>query len=70
MFTMENSDGFRQSELDILNDAVRIVRETHDCEGLEEYSLCDALSDAWRAATPTSQHIADTVAARLGLSLK
>lgn len=70
MFTIQNTEGFTQSEIDTLNDAARIVRETYDCEGLEEYSLCDALSDAWRAATPTSQHIADTVAARLGLSPK
>lgn len=70
MFTIQNTEGFAQSELDILNDAARIVRETYDCEGLEQYSLNDAIGNAWCFATQTAQHIADKVADRLKLSPK
>lgn len=70
MFTMQNTEGFTQSEIDTLNDAARIVRETYDCDGLEAYSLDDAIGNAWCVVPQTSRHIADKAADRLGLSLK
>ena len=70
MFTMQNTEGFTQSEIDTLNEAARIVRETYDCEGLEQYSLEDAIGKAWCLVPQTSRHIANKVADRLGLSLK
>ena len=70
MFTMQNTEGFTQSEIDTLNEAARIVRETYDCEGLEQYSLEDAIGKAWCLVLQTSRHIADKAADKLGLSLK
>ena len=70
MFTMQNTEGFMQSEIDTLNDAARIVREIYDCDGLEEYNLDDAIGNAWCLVLQTSRHIADKAADRLGLSLK
>ena len=64
-FTMQNTDGFTQSELNTLNAAACVVREQYDCDGLEQYSLEDAIGqcscliemDAWRLADKAAERL-------------
>lgn len=66
MWTMENTEGFTQPELDTINTCLDRVMEMADTADLEPSSINDAINNAWRAGI-TSDELVSTVAARLGL---
>lgn len=70
MFTTQNTEGYTNDDLATLNEAVALLREWYDCEGLEEYSMSDAVFGASCSVPMIARNIADTAADRLKLSLR
>jgi len=68
MFTLENTDGFSQSELDILNAAAALIRDEFDASGIEQYSIEDAVGQCWAKVPPTACELALCAAKRLGIA--
>jgi hypothetical protein len=67
-FTMKNTDGFTQSELNTLNAAAWIVREQYDCDGLEQYIIEDAIGQSSCLVEMISWRLADKASERLKLT--
>jgi hypothetical protein len=67
MFTQQNTEGYDQSELDTLNEAVEILRETCDCEGLTLKTIDDAISNAACCVPMVASKIAAAAGESLGL---
>ena len=45
MFTMQNTDGFTEAQLEILNAALSIVQQAHP--GMDESNASDLINNAW-----------------------
>ncbi len=43
MFTLDNTNGFTQRDIDLMNRAVRLLME----DGIEEKSAMDAVNNNW-----------------------
>lgn len=54
MFTMENTDGFSQSDIDLMNRAVRLLIE----DGIDESSACDIVNNNWQESGNTVASLA------------
>lgn len=52
MFTMQNTDGFSQSQIKTLNAALTIVLNTHP--GMDESNAGDLINDAWIGDEPAA----------------
>lgn len=66
-FTMDNTEGYTQQELDTMNEAEEILRRDWDCEGLEQHSINDAIGNSTAAVPMTAEELAIAAAKRLGL---
>jgi hypothetical protein len=58
MFTMTNTDGFSQDQLNELNAALRFLVD----EGFDESTASDLLNNAWDEATQTMEALVDRLA--------
>ena len=47
LFSLDNTDGFTPCQIETLNSAVRFLRCEYDCDGIEDYSIADAISNAF-----------------------
>ncbi len=56
MWTMDNTEGFTQDQLDLINDAVKMVAAKAD--GVDAKNISDAINNAW-----TEQETAEDLAA-------
>jgi len=59
MFTMENTEGFSQDQLNELNAAMRFLID----DGFDEQTASDMLNNAWDESTQTMEALLDRVAA-------
>lgn len=55
-FTIDNTEGFTNAELNILNDALAILKVRNP--DVEEYILSDAVNNAW-VGGQTAEQLAD-----------
>lgn len=53
MFTIENTNGFNQSEIDLMNQAARILME----RGIEESGACDIVNNNWQESGNTVESL-------------
>jgi hypothetical protein len=68
MFTLENTDGFSLSDLDIMNAAAALIRDEFDASGIEQYSIEDAIGLCWALVPDTASDLAICAAKRLGIA--
>lgn len=61
MWTMDNTTGFSQAQLDIINKAIRLM----DTDGAEESTVNDAINNAWNEQE-TAEELAADAAKLLG----
>jgi len=54
MFTLENTSGFSQADIDLMNRAVRLLVE----DAVEEYSACDIVNNNWQESGNTVASLA------------
>lgn len=66
MWTMQNTWGFQQAELDTINKVLDRLMAGSD--GLEESSLNDALNNEWREGISENE-LYEAAAKRLGLAV-
>lgn len=66
MFTIENTDGFSQTDLDILNEAADLVRSEYETDDIAQSSIDDAIGNCWGIVPPTARELATCAAKRLG----
>jgi hypothetical protein len=61
MWTMDNTTGFSQAQLDIINKAIRLM----DTDGAYESTVNDAINNAWNEQE-TAEELAADAAKLLG----
>jgi len=61
MWTMDNTEGFTQAQLDIINEARSLI----DVDGIDESNIDDAINNAW-VDQATASELAAAVMKRLG----
>ena len=61
MWTMDNTTGFSQAQLDIINKAIRLM----DTDGAYESTVNDAITNAWNEQE-TAEELAADAAKLLG----
>jgi len=61
MWTMDNTTGFSQAQLDIINKAIRLM----DTDGAHESNVNDAITNAWNEQE-TAEELAADAAKLLG----
>lgn len=61
MWTMENTDGFTQDQLDLINEA----RELMDVDGVDGSNVNDAINNAW-SGQDTAADLAAAAMKQLG----
>lgn len=65
MWTMQNTEGFQQAELDTINAVLERIKANSD--GLEESSLNDAVNNEWREGI-SEDELYEAAAKRLGVT--
>lgn len=65
MWTMQNTEGFQQSELDTINAVLERIKANSD--GLEESSLNDAVNNEWREGI-SEDELYEAATKRLGIT--
>jgi len=63
-WTMDNTEGFTQEDLDLINDAFEIISASHP--GVDAYTIDDALNNAWLGQL-SAEELADDAMRALGL---
>jgi hypothetical protein len=53
MFTMDNTDGFTQADLDLMNEAL----EKLVADGIDESNASDIINNNWQAADNTVESL-------------
>jgi len=53
MFTMDNTDGFTQDDLDLMNEALKVLIAA----GLDETSASDVINNNWQPAGNTIESL-------------
>lgn len=53
MFTMENTQGFSQSDLDLLNEAAGVLI----AQGVDESNACDIVNNNWAESGNTVESL-------------
>lgn len=66
MWTMQNTWGFQQAELDTINAVLERIKANSD--GLEDSSLSDAINNEWRTGISENE-LYEAAAKRLGLTV-
>lgn len=61
MWTLNNTDGFTQDELDIINKAIGLI----DVGGIDQSTINDAIANEWKDDL-TAEELAEAVMRRLG----
>lgn len=61
MWTLNNTDGFTQDELDIINKAIGLI----DVGGIDQSTINDAITNEWKDNL-TAEELAEAVMRRLG----
>lgn len=55
MWTMDNTQGFTQTQLDLINDAIDLM----DTDGIAESNVNDAINNAWADQSTAAELAAD-----------
>lgn len=55
MWTMDNTQGFTQDQLDMINDAINLM----DTSGIDQSNIDDAINNAWCGQNTAEQLAAD-----------
>ncbi len=57
MWTMDNTQGFTQDQLDLINDAIDLM----DTDGIDESNVNDAINNAWAEQETAEELAADAM---------
>lgn len=57
MWTMDNTQGFTQDQIDMINDAIDLM----DTDGIDESNVNDAINNAWAGQNTAEKLAADAM---------